>query len=494
MGGSVSDLPRGGKMFPFRRPLPKQLDPADIDRITLISGPGKRRRDELCIMTLVAWLRGEDHTAHPEVGPTSGFRRIAMAINDRASDAERQRLKGIAPMLADFHPTEVTLDLASAKLFNTPHWQDRIDENTSVDLFIVFVQATYHYMRDTPEEPKDFTDVRQGIPRRRGARSRPQPCDLGSAEPDEPSRPARLAGMPQALYTDQYCLTMAQYWWEENLDDTVSFELFVRRLPTTRSYLVVAGLGTALWHLRNFGFTREEFDFLYSMESPEGRPLFKPDFVRFLRELDFTCDVWAIPEGTPVGPQTPILRVTGPRIQATLIESLLLATINHQTMIASKVARIVEAADGRPVWDFSLRRLHGVDASLGVARAAYIAGAAGTATVEAGRILKIPTTGTMAHAMVMAYGEDHEQTVFEKVMQSFPSNHALLVDTYDTYRGVMRAIAAAKHTDIPLRAIRLDSDLARDRTAGRCTARRCSRGRRGSPVQGHSHHRLRRPR
>jgi nicotinate phosphoribosyltransferase len=265
--------------------------------------------------------------------------------------------------------------------------------------------------------------------------------------------------MPQALYTDQYCLTMSQFWWEENLNDTVSFELFVRRLPTTRSYLVVAGLGTALWHLRNFGFTREDFDFLYSMESPEGRPLFKPDFVRFLRELDFTCDVWAIPEGTPVGPQTPILRVTGPRIQATLIESLLLATINHQTMIASKVARIVEAADGRPVWDFSLRRLHGVDASLGVARAAYIAGAAGTATVEAGRILKIPTTGTMAHAMVMAYGEDHEQTVFEKVMQSFPSSHALLVDTYDSYRGVMRAIAAAKHTDIPLRAIRLDSDL-----------------------------------
>jgi hypothetical protein len=158
MGGSVSDLPRGGKMFPFRR-LPKQLDPADIDRITLISGPGKRRRDELCIMTLVAWLRGEDHTAHPEVGPTSGFRRIAVAINDRASDAERQRLKGIAPMLADFHPTEATLNLAALKLFNTPHWEDKINEETSVDVFIVFVQAVYHYLRDTPEEPKVFTDA-----------------------------------------------------------------------------------------------------------------------------------------------------------------------------------------------------------------------------------------------------------------------------------------------------------------------------------------------
>lgn len=298
--------------------------------------------------------------------------------------------------------------------------------------------------------------------------------------------------MAGALHIDQYSLSMSQYYWREGMNDRVSFELFVRSLPRPRGYLIAAGLGTALWHLRNYGFTKEEVDFLRSQRQFPTTPqaiyeaedfrstnpmgpkvigqkdppplsenplLYDPEFLSFLRDLDFTCDVWAIREGTPIGAQTPILRVTGPRIQCTLVESLLLSIINHQTMVASKASRIVSAAGDKQVWDFSLRRLHGPEASLGVARAAYIAGCAGTATVEAGRILKVPTTGTMAHAQVMAYGEEREQEVFEKTMREFPHTHALLVDTYNTTRGVMRAILASKKTGIPLNAIRIDSEL-----------------------------------
>lgn len=262
--------------------------------------------------------------------------------------------------------------------------------------------------------------------------------------------------MPQALHLDQYALTMGQFFWRKRMNDKVSFELFVRRLPPHRGYLVVAGLGTALWALRQMRFTIEDIDFLRS------QGLYDEDYLGYLRHLDLSLDVHAMREGTIAFPREPILRVTGPRIEATLVESLLLSIINHQTMVASKAARIVQAAEGRPVWDFSLRRLHGPEASIGVARAAYIAGCAGTATVEAGRILKIPTTGTMAHALVMAYGENREEECFEHVLREYPDNHAILPDTYDTIRGVKRAIRASMAVDIPLKAIRIDSNVKHD--------------------------------
>lgn len=259
--------------------------------------------------------------------------------------------------------------------------------------------------------------------------------------------------MPQALYLDQYSLTMAQFYWRKKMNDPVTFELFVRSLPKNRGYLAVAGLGTALWALREMSFTVEDIDYLRSQE------IYDEDFLQYLHNLDLSLDVWAMPEGTIAFPGEPILRVTGPRIEGTLVESLLLSIINHQTMIASKASRIVTAAHGVPVWDFSLRRLHGPEASIGVARAAYIAGCAGTATVEAGRILKIPTTGTMAHAMIMAYGEEREEECFRDVLRQYPENHALLIDTFDTEQGINKAIHASIETNIPLRAVRVDSNL-----------------------------------
>lgn len=280
--------------------------------------------------------------------------------------------------------------------------------------------------------------------------------------------------MSSLLYTDRYCLAMSQQFWRDpDMNDRVSFELFVRSMPPDRGYMIAAGLGTALWWLEKLTFDKDDYDYLRD----EG---FDPGFCNWLYQKAnngarfFTGDVWAIPEGTPIAAQTPILRVTAPRIEATIVESMLLSVINQQTMVASKAARIVRAAQkddeptvyGKPVWDFSLRRLHGPEAGIGVARATYIAGCAGTATVEAGRKLGVPTTGTMAHHFVMARGPEHEQRAFYDFLQEYPDNHALLVDTYDTVRGVKRAIMASRQAAIPLKAIRLDSgnlmQLSRD--------------------------------
>ena len=259
-----------------------------------------------------------------------------------------------------------------------------------------------------------------------------------------------------ALLTDQYTLTMAQSFWRHGqAHERTSFELFVRRLPPDRGYLVAAGLRPALEYLREWRFSDRDLDHLFSLG------IFDSGFLRELSELSFTGDVWAVPEGTALPAQAPILRVEAPRLEAAIVESALLSIVNHQTMIATKAARIASAARGRAVWDFSLRRLHGPDAAFGVARAAYIAGFAGTATVAAGRELGIPTTGTMAHHFVQSFGVEREQQAFEQFLRDYPQMGVLLVDTYDAHRGIERAIAAAKATGVRLRGLRLDSgDLA----------------------------------
>lgn len=259
-----------------------------------------------------------------------------------------------------------------------------------------------------------------------------------------------------ALLTDQYCLTMAQAFWRQQRDETVSFELFVRSVKR-RGFLVTAGLQTALDYLSDWAFSAEDIEFLRSIPAPgSGSRLFEEEFLQYLAELRFSGEIWALPEGTIIAPQTPMLRVTASRIQATIIESALLSIINHQTLIATKAARIVWAAGGRPVWDFSLRRLHGPGAALATARAAYIAGFAGTATVEAGKG-GIPTAGTLAHQFIMAFGEEREQEAFEAFLLAYPDGTSLLIDTYDTRRGIERAIAASIATGVKLRAVRLDS-------------------------------------
>lgn len=270
-----------------------------------------------------------------------------------------------------------------------------------------------------------------------------------------PREPQSLTDCSLSLHTDEYALTMAQSFHRHGQTGAVAFEMTVRSLPPSRGYLVAAGLEQACAHLRALHFDGRDLEFL----SRQG--VYSPDFLELLAGLRFSGDVDAIPEGTPVAAGVPLLRITAPRIEATLVESSLLALINHQTMIASKASRIVEAAQGRSVWDFSLRRLHGPDAALGVARAAYIAGCAGTATVAAGARLGVPTTGTMAHHFVLAFGEDGEQAAFEQFLRDYPGRAVLLVDTYDTLRGVDRAIAASLATGVPLAGVRLDSgDIA----------------------------------
>ncbi len=258
-------------------------------------------------------------------------------------------------------------------------------------------------------------------------------------------------GAGLALFCDEYLLTMAQSFWRHGDDGECVFELSVRDLPPHRAYLVAAGLEPALEHLAALRFDADALEWL-------GRAGgYAPGFLDHLRGLRFTGAVDAIPEGTVVGAGAPLLRVTARRIEATLLESALLAIVNHEVMVASKAARIVEAARGRPVWDFSLRRLHGIDAGLGVARAAYIAGCAGTATVAAGRRYGIPLTGTMAHQYVVGFGPGGERAAFERFLTDVPERAALLVDTYDTRRGVENAIAASRATRVALAAVRLDS-------------------------------------
>lgn len=254
------------------------------------------------------------------------------------------------------------------------------------------------------------------------------------------------------LLTDHYTLVMAQSFWRHGAaEEGTAFDLFVRELPPSRNYLVAAGLADLLEYLEGFSFGKSDIDYLRSTGIFEGA------FLEYLRNLRFSGTVRAIPEGTVIPAKAPILSVRAERAQTAIIEPALLAIVNHQTMIASKAARIVEAARGRTVSDFSLRRLHGPMASLGVARAAYIAGVAGTSTVAAGRNYGIPTGGTMAHHYIQSFGPGCEQQAFEQFLSDYPDENILLVDTWDTIEGVRRAIAASRATGVTLRGIRLDS-------------------------------------
>jgi nicotinate phosphoribosyltransferase len=269
-----------------------------------------------------------------------------------------------------------------------------------------------------------------------------------------------------ATATDEYSPYMGQVQWlEGSHEDQVSFELVVRRLPDGYGHLVAAGLADCLEFLARFKFTDEELAFMSAQPAVHGAvgsgPLYHPGYIAYLRSLRFTGEVHALPEGTVIGAQVPIMRVTAPRVQATLIEAALLATVNQATGVATKAARIVAAAAGKPVWDGSLRRLAGVAAGVPTARAGYIGGLAGTATVSAGMRLGIPTTGTMAHAWIQKFGEEFEQAAFETWLRHSPQRAVLLIDTYDVARGAARAIAASRASRVELMGVRIDSgDLA----------------------------------
>jgi nicotinate phosphoribosyltransferase len=256
------------------------------------------------------------------------------------------------------------------------------------------------------------------------------------------------------LLTDLYELTMAAGYLETGFDARATFELFVRSLPPRRNYLVAAGLDQALDFLENVRFSNEEIAYLR-----EQRVFARTsgDFFEYLAQFRFSGDVWAMPEGTVLFPGEPILRVTAPIVEAQIVETFLLATINFQTMIASKAARVCRAAGGRPVVEFGTRRAHGIESGVLAARAAVIGGCQGTSNVSAGHQFGIPIYGTQAHSWIMAH-EDEEEA-FRKFLDIFPDHAVLLVDTYDVRAAVEKIISMGRKPW----GVRLDSgDLAAD--------------------------------
>jgi len=251
-----------------------------------------------------------------------------------------------------------------------------------------------------------------------------------------------------ALSTDLYELTMAAAYYANNEESQATFELFVRSYPRNRSYLIAAGLQQALEYLTRIKFTERHIEFL------RKHPNFvavKEGFFEYLRNFKFTGNVWAMPEGTVFFTNEPILRVSGPIIEAQIVETNLLSIVNFQTLIASKASRVVESARGRGVVEFGARRAHGPESALLAARASYIGGCIGTSNVLAGYKFGIPTYGTMAHSFIMTY--DSERDAFDRFARAFPSNPAFLLDTYDTLEAAKTAVSLGVEPSL----VRLDS-------------------------------------
>jgi nicotinate phosphoribosyltransferase len=255
-----------------------------------------------------------------------------------------------------------------------------------------------------------------------------------------------------ALLTDLYQLTMLQGYHDAGMDDVAVFELFVRKLRPGRGFLIAAGLEQALQFLEGLHFSPAEMAWLDST----GR--FSKEFLAGLETLRFTGDVHAMPEGTIFFPNEPILRITAPIAQAQLVETRIINLLHFQTLIASKAARMVLMAPGKLLVDFGLRRAHGAEAGLLAARASYLAGFSGTATVQAGMQFGIPLFGTMAHSFVQAHVD--ESLAFEHFAHAQPDNVVLLIDTYDTEAAARKVVVLApklERAGIRIKGVRIDS-------------------------------------
>lgn len=275
--------------------------------------------------------------------------------------------------------------------------------------------------------------------------------------------PSQLYRPSLALLTDFYELTMAYgYWKAQRTDLEAVFTYSFRQNPFHGGYTVSCGLEHAIDFLRNFRYDDADLAYLAGLRGTNERPLFDAAFIEYLRGLRFTCDVDAALEGTVVFPHEPVLRVSGPIVQAQILETPLLTILNFQTLIATKAARVCSAARGEPVIEFGLRRAQGIDGGLSATRAAYIGGCASTSNVLAGRLLGIPVRGTHAHSWVMSF--DSELESFQAYAKAMPSNCVFLVDTYDTLEGVRRAVQVGhwlRANGHELAGVRLDSgDLA----------------------------------
>lgn len=266
-----------------------------------------------------------------------------------------------------------------------------------------------------------------------------------------------------ALLTDLYQVTMAYgYWKLGRMDQEAVFHLNFRKNPFDGGYSVACGLHYVVDFLENLRFDEGDVEYLATLTGNDGQPLFEPAFLRDLRKLDWSVDVDAVPEGTVVFPHEPLVRVRGPILQCQILETPLLNIVNFQTLVATKAARICQAARGEPVIEFGLRRAQGIDGGLAASRAAYVGGCVATSNLLAGKVFDIPVKGTHAHSWVMSF--DSELEAFEKYAEVMPNNCVFLVDTYNTLDGVRHAaevgkrLKAAGHRMI---GIRLDSgDLA----------------------------------
>ncbi len=260
-----------------------------------------------------------------------------------------------------------------------------------------------------------------------------------------------LTSENMSLFTDFYELTMCASYFDNKNFEPATFDLFIRRLPENRSYYLFAGLEEALQYLQSITFTEEHLSYL----KKQG---FNQDFLDYLRDFKFTGEVWAVPEGAITFPNEPLIRVTAPIIEAQLVETFLLNTINIQTMIATKVSRVIHAAMGKSVIEFGLRREPGIDAGMKVARSSYIAGCQGTSNVLAGIAYGIPVFGTMAHSFVMSYPKEID--AFRNFAKTFPNKTTLLIDTYNDLKGAEKAAVVAKELEAKgfrLGGVRLDS-------------------------------------
>ena len=240
------------------------------------------------------------------------------------------------------------------------------------------------------------------------------------------------------LLTDFYELTMGNGYLENGIGDNICcFDLYFRKVPDNGGFAVMCGLEQAIEYIRGLRFSDEDIEFL------RGKKIFSEGFLSYLRDFRFSCDVWAVPEGTPVFPNEPLVTVRGPAIQAQFVETMLLLCINHQSLIATKAARIVKAAEGRPVMEFGSRRAQGFDGAVYGARAAYIGGCCGTACAISDRDMGIPALGTMAHSWIQMF--DTELDAFRAYASCYPDSCTLLVDTYNVLKsGVPNAITVFK--------------------------------------------------
>ena len=274
-----------------------------------------------------------------------------------------------------------------------------------------------------------------------------------------------------ALTTDLYEVTMACGYWKAGVSDyDAAFHVTFRENPFDGQFTVACGLATAIDFLRSLRFTETEVAYLATQRGNDGKPLFNSSFLDYMRDLQLTCDIDAIPEGTLVFPNEPLIRVVGPIIQCQLLETALLNILNFQSLIATKAARVCLAAGNDAVIEFGLRRAQGVDGGLTAARAAYIGGCAGTSNLQAGERFGIPVSGTQAHSWIMFF--ETEVQAFQTYARAMPNNCVFLVDTYDSLEGVRHAIEVARQLrkeGHEIVGVRLDSG---DRVALSIEARR----------------------